>query len=51
MRASLQKSTEDYFCWQMFARELAAGWTSWGNEVLRFQTSDCFDACHHKQAD
>jgi hypothetical protein len=27
---------------QMFARELAAGWTSWGNEVLRFQTLDNF---------
>ncbi len=27
---------------QMFARELAAGWTSWGNEALRFQTMDCF---------
>jgi hypothetical protein len=25
---------------QMFARELAADWTSWGNEVLRFQTLD-----------
>ena len=22
---------------QMFARELAEGWTSWGNEVLKFQ--------------
>ena len=28
---------------QMFARELAADWTSWGNEVLRFQTLDRFD--------
>ena len=33
---------------QMFARELAAGWTSWGNEVLRYQTLDNFvkqDGC------
>ena len=29
---------------QMFARELAAGWTSWGNEVLKFQTLDNFVA-------
>jgi N6-adenosine-specific RNA methylase IME4 len=21
----------------MFAREMAAGWTSWGNEALKFQ--------------
>ena len=27
---------------QMFARELAADWTSWGNEALRFQTLDHF---------
>lgn len=30
---------------QMFARELAADWTSWGNEVLRFQTLDNFELC------
>jgi hypothetical protein len=24
-------------CLQMFARELTSGWTSWGNEVLKFQ--------------
>lgn len=24
---------------QMFARELHAGWTSWGNEVLKFQST------------
>ena len=29
---------------QMFARELAKGWTSWGNEVLKFQTLDNFVA-------
>ena len=27
---------------QMFAREMAAGWTSWGNEVLKFQSADRF---------
>ncbi|CAL8472253.1 g11795 [Coccomyxa elongata] len=32
-------------CLEMFARELAAGWTSWGNEALRFQTTDCFMKC------
>ncbi len=29
---------------QLFARNLTAGWTSWGNEVLRFQTLDRFVA-------
>lgn len=27
---------------QMFARELIAGWTSWGNQVLHFQQKDLF---------
>ena len=27
---------------QLFARNLTAGWTSWGNEALRFQTLDHF---------
>lgn len=34
---------------ELFARELHAGWSSWGNEVLRFQEADLFcrrqDAC------
>eukprot|EP00884_Botryococcus_braunii_P017054 jgi/Botrbrau1/4031/Bobra.0016s0038.1 len=29
-------------CLEMFARDLAADWTSWGNEVLHFQTMDRF---------
>lgn len=29
---------------QMFAREMAADWTSWGNEVLKFQLTDRFRA-------
>ncbi|PKA53630.1 Methyltransferase-like protein 2 [Apostasia shenzhenica] len=29
-------------CLELFARELVAGWTSWGNEVLRFQDSTYF---------
>lgn len=29
-------------CLEMFARELAAGWTSWGNEVLHFQGHELF---------
>ena len=27
---------------QLFARELRPGWTSWGNDCLRFQTLDRF---------
>ncbi len=27
---------------QLFARELAAGWTSWGNEPLHFQDAALF---------
>ncbi|CAD7703248.1 unnamed protein product [Ostreobium quekettii] len=30
-------------CLEMFARELVPGWTSWGNEVLHFQTFDWFE--------
>ena len=26
-------------CLEMFARELVPGWTSWGNEVLKFQVT------------
>ncbi|XP_077411242.1 N(6)-adenine-specific methyltransferase METTL4 [Vanacampus margaritifer] len=29
-------------CLELFARSLQAGWTSWGNEVLRFQRSSYF---------
>ncbi|XP_019728285.1 methyltransferase-like protein 4 isoform X3 [Hippocampus comes] len=29
-------------CLELFARSLQAGWTSWGNEVLRFQHSSYF---------
>ena len=28
---------------QMFARELIAGWTSWGNQVLQFQQKHLFE--------
>ncbi|KAK9905667.1 hypothetical protein WJX75_004219 [Coccomyxa subellipsoidea] len=31
-------------CLEMFARELGADWTSWGNETLHFQTLDRFSA-------
>ncbi|XP_037662109.1 N(6)-adenine-specific methyltransferase METTL4 isoform X2 [Choloepus didactylus] len=27
---------------ELFARNLQPGWTSWGNEVLKFQHMDCF---------
>ncbi|XP_064626510.1 N(6)-adenine-specific methyltransferase METTL4-like [Lineus longissimus] len=33
---------DDSCCLEMFARNLTPGWTSWGNEVLRFQHSDFF---------
>ncbi|KAM0937711.1 hypothetical protein DsansV1_C24g0182121 [Dioscorea sansibarensis] len=29
-------------CIDLFARELVAGWTSWGNEPLHFQDSKYF---------
>lgn len=29
-------------CLEMFARNLTPGWTSWGNEVLKFQHTDHF---------
>lgn len=31
-------------CLEMFARELTAGWTSWGNQVLHFQQEKFFRA-------
>ncbi|PRW33311.1 methyltransferase 2 [Chlorella sorokiniana] len=30
-------------CLEMFARELHSGWTSWGNEALKFQSTACFE--------
>jgi N6-adenosine-specific RNA methylase IME4 len=32
-------------CLELFARELEAGWTSWGNEVLKFQDIRLFTDC------
>lgn len=32
----------DVECLELFARNLQPGWTSWGNEVLRFQHMDYF---------
>lgn len=29
-------------CLELFARSLLPGWTSWGNEVLKFQHSSYF---------
>lgn len=29
-------------CLELFARNLQPGWTSWGNEVLKFQHMDYF---------
>ncbi|KAI3825578.1 hypothetical protein L1987_07069 [Smallanthus sonchifolius] len=33
---------EPAHCLELFARELLGGWTSWGNELLRFQDSRYF---------
>lgn len=27
----------------MFAREMHSGWTSWGNEALKFQSTSYFE--------
>lgn len=32
----------DVECLELFARNLQPGWTSWGNEVLKFQHMDYF---------
>uniref|UniRef100_A0A8D0DT03 Methyltransferase 4, N6-adenosine n=1 Tax=Salvator merianae TaxID=96440 RepID=A0A8D0DT03_SALMN len=34
----------DVECLELFARNLQPGWTSWGNEVLKFQNVDYFTA-------
>ncbi|XP_007433048.1 methyltransferase-like protein 4 isoform X1 [Python bivittatus] len=34
----------DVECLELFARNLQPGWTSWGNEVLKFQDLDYFTA-------
>ena len=34
--------TSPCLCLQLFARELFAGWTSWGNEPLHFQEARLF---------
>lgn len=35
-------------CLELFARNLQPGWTSWGNEVLKFQHMDYFVALKSK---
>ncbi|KAJ7338718.1 hypothetical protein JRQ81_012620 [Phrynocephalus forsythii] len=35
-------------CLELFARSLQPGWTSWGNEVLKFQHMDYFAAVKNK---
>nr|XP_003219728.1 PREDICTED: methyltransferase-like protein 4 isoform X1 [Anolis carolinensis]XP_008106867.1 PREDICTED: methyltransferase-like protein 4 isoform X1 [Anolis carolinensis]XP_008106868.1 PREDICTED: methyltransferase-like protein 4 isoform X1 [Anolis carolinensis] len=35
-------------CLELFARNLQPGWTSWGNEVLKFQHMDYFTALQDK---
>lgn len=42
-----QRALEPYLpqgahCLEMFAREATAGWTAWGNEVLKFQQRKYF---------
>ncbi|XP_030908846.2 N(6)-adenine-specific methyltransferase METTL4 isoform X2 [Melopsittacus undulatus] len=38
----------DVECLEMFARNLQPGWTSWGNEVLKFQHMDYFTVLQHE---
>ncbi|CAM4507833.1 N(6)-adenine-specific methyltransferase METTL4 isoform X1 [Caretta caretta] len=38
----------DAECLELFARCLQPGWTSWGNEVLKFQHIDYFIALHNE---
>lgn len=38
----LRASVEQLPCLELFAREMQSGWTSWGNEVLRFQDAHQF---------
>ncbi|CAI5779681.1 methyltransferase 4 isoform X1 [Podarcis lilfordi] len=38
----------DVECMELFARNLQPGWTSWGNEVLKFQHIDYFTAFQNK---
>lgn len=33
-------------CLELFARNLQPGWTSWGNEVLKFQHTSYFTMTH-----
>ncbi|XP_020650182.3 N(6)-adenine-specific methyltransferase METTL4 [Pogona vitticeps] len=35
-------------CLELFARSLQPGWTSWGNEVIKFQHMDYFSAVQNK---
>ena len=42
-RNEMCEGAQRYGLLQMFARELTAGWTSWGNEVLRFQQMKHFE--------
>ncbi|XP_067911995.1 N(6)-adenine-specific methyltransferase METTL4 [Heterodontus francisci] len=38
-------------CLELFARNLQPGWTSWGNEVLRFQQLDYFQELDIEEGD
>lgn len=38
----------DVECLELFARNLQPGWTSWGNEVLKFQHIDYFTLLHNE---
>ncbi|KAL9950307.1 hypothetical protein ACROYT_G042787 [Oculina patagonica] len=44
-----QYVSHDSLCLEMFARNLTPHWTSWGNEVLRFQSMEYFDHLLPKQ--
>ncbi|KAK5697604.1 hypothetical protein LTR17_023978 [Elasticomyces elasticus] len=38
----LLRSNKDYRALEVFARHLVAGWWSWGNECIKFNSADCW---------
>ena len=38
---------EKYEALEIFARNLTSGWWAWGNEVLKFQSDECWIEADH----
>jgi len=38
----IKKKQDEYAALEIFARHLVAGWTSWGDECLKFQDVRCW---------